>query len=466
MNTERSRRTRASKVRRLAALASLVSVTLAAPSHAEPTAREHFASGVEASRRGDLVVALEHFEKAQALSPNQTVLFNLGQTYSALGRPVEALGALEKYIAMDGPSGDAVRRREVESLVKKNEARVGTLEVELEPPDAVLAIDGQAVSLVSGKTTRVAAGRRLLTATREGFHPTVRPLDVRPLETSRVRLVLEHPAAMPDAIIEARCKVPDVAVSVDGKVVGRSASAISVPVVSGTRRVRFERPGFVPSELDVVADAQSVARAECALAYDPSFPARERAALRVSVSDARAAIFVNGMPFRGERIPPGRHTVDVTAPGFRPWRGEVNARAGVPNEIRVTLVPTEERRRAERAQTRKIVAYSTGGVGLALLGVGTVVYVSNQSRYDEWREARDALANDLSNGQSGPDQAQQAEDLQERAASIQRTDDLAVGALVLGGALVTLAAILLVTGEDAPPEQKKQRATNPFQITF
>jgi hypothetical protein len=144
----------------------------------------------------------------------------------------------------------------------------------------------------------------------------------------------------------------------------------------------------------------------------------------------------------------------------------VNARAGARNEIRVTLEPTEERRHAERARTRKVVAYSTGGVGLALIGVGVFVYTSNQTRYDEWKADQSAFSDELSSGQTGPDQARQSEELQERAASIQRTDDLALGAVVLGGALVTLATILFVTGEDAPPAQKQKRAAYPLRFTW
>ena len=450
----------------VAALAALASMTFADPSYAEPTAREHFALGVEASRRGDLVVALEHFEKAHALAPNQTVLFNLGQTYSALARPVEALSAFERYLKMDDPPGDAGRRREVEALVRKNEGRVGMLEVELDPPDAALQIDGQPVNTVAGAKTRVAAGRRLVTATREGYRAAVHAVEVRPSETSRVRVALERPLVAPDAFIEARCATPDVTVSVDGVVVGGSLRALLVPVVSGEHRVRFERRGFVPSETAVVAGRKSVARVECALAQDLGLPASERAELRVRVSDSRATIRVNGVPFRGERLPPGPHAVEVVAPGFQPWKDQVNLRAGVRNELRVTLEPTAERSREEQSRTRSIVAYSTGGVGVALGGVAAILYVTNQPRYDDWRRDQQAFSRELSTGVETPGQARRAEDLQERAASIQRTDDLALGAGVLGGVLVAVSAALLLFDGDADARAPQKRAESPLELTW
>jgi hypothetical protein len=466
MSTRRARRMHARRVWVLAALVALASMTFADPSYAEPTAREHFAQGVEASRRGDLVVALEHFEKAHALAPNQTVLFNLGQTYSALARPVEALNAFERYLKMDNPPGDAGRRREVEALIRKNEGRVGLLEVELEPPDAALQIDGQPVSTVAGAKTRVAAGRRLVTATRDGYRPAVHAVEVRPSETTRLRVALERPSVAPDSFIEARCAVPDVTVSVDGVVVGGSLRALLVPVASGAHRVRFERRGFVPWEAAVVAGRKSVARVECALAHDLSLPVSDRAELRVLVSESRATIRVNGMPFRGERLPPGPHAVEVVAPGFQSWKDQVNLRAGVRNELRVTLEPTAERRREERSRTRSIVAFSAGGVGVALGAVAAILYVSNQSRYDDWRRDQQAFSRELSTGEPSPGQARRAEDLQERAASIQRTDDLALGAGVLGGVFVAVSAALLLSDGDADARASQERAAYPLRFAW
>jgi tetratricopeptide (TPR) repeat protein len=432
----------------------------------ELPAREHFERGVEASRQGDLVLALDHFEKAQALTPNQTVLYNLGQTYSALGRPVEALGVLERYLEADGASGDAARRREVEDLVRRNLARVGMLEVALDPSDASLDIDGVPAKPSGAGTVRIAAGRHLLTATKVGYRPSVVRVAVKAGEPTRVRLGLEPVSLDRDAFIEPSCATPDVTVVVDGVAVGRTPRTPLVPVASGAHRVRFERPGFALSEATVAVNPKSIARVPCELRLDPGLSASESAELRVLVGDPKAQIRVNGTPFRQGKLPLGPHVVEVTAPGFQTFREVVTVRRAMQNTLRVKLEPTAERERAERRDTRQIVAYSSGGVGIALGTVAAILYATNQARYEDWSRDQRALSNELAGGETRPDHAVRAADLQERAASIQRTDDIALGAGIVGGVLVAVSVGLLLSGEEPSTASRQNAVSHPLRFTW
>jgi hypothetical protein len=165
---------------------------------AEPrAARERFQSGVQAVQRGELARAAQDFEAAYALSPKAVVLFNLGHTYSALGRPVEAVRALRLYRTSE-PVLPPERAREVEDLIRSNERSIGMLKLELEPAQAKLKVDAAPATLESGKL-EIAAGSHVLVAELEGYAPGVLNVDVvAGLETSaRLALVPIAPVLEP-----------------------------------------------------------------------------------------------------------------------------------------------------------------------------------------------------------------------------------------------------------------------------
>src|ERR1700727_2890609 len=62
-------------------------------------ARERFDRGLRLFNDGDNPGALAEFKRAFELIPNPLVLYNIGLVYSAMGRPVEAVDALDKVIA-------------------------------------------------------------------------------------------------------------------------------------------------------------------------------------------------------------------------------------------------------------------------------------------------------------------------------------------------------------------------------
>jgi hypothetical protein len=444
---------------------ALLASSSLATAQTELSAREHFDRGVAASRQGDLIRALAHFEKAQTLAPNPTVLYNLGQTYTALGRPVDALRVLESYLEAGGASGNSERRREVEELVRKNEQRVGTLVLELDPVDAAVAIDGaNAVPNRAGEV-RAALGRRLVTATHEGYRALVMPAEVKSGEPIRLRIALEPLLSQPNAFLDLSCPTPDVAVFVDGGAVGRSPLRAPVRVASGGHRVRFERRGYATFESEVVASPNATANVRCVLAADSALLPHELGELRVETSQSNAKVTVDGAPFRRGKLPLGLHSVEAAAPGYERWSELVTVRAGAPNHVDVSLKPTAEQRLADASRTRRVVAYSMGGAGLVLAGVATALYFTNQARYNDWRDDQRAFAKELAAGDPTPAHAQTALDLQDRAASIQRTDDIALGTAVLGGALVGISLVLLLTEEhtDAP---RRARAGSPLRFDF
>ena len=62
----------------------------------------HFQAGTGALDRGDAAVAVVELERAAALAPEQSEIFNhLGLAYAAAGRRGDALFAFERAVALD-----------------------------------------------------------------------------------------------------------------------------------------------------------------------------------------------------------------------------------------------------------------------------------------------------------------------------------------------------------------------------
>src|SRR5271154_2835885 len=80
----------------------------AAPTEAaRQEARDRFDRGLKLFNDGDNPGALAEFKRAFELIPNPLVLYNIGLVYAAMGRPVEAVDALDKVLATQGAlSGD------------------------------------------------------------------------------------------------------------------------------------------------------------------------------------------------------------------------------------------------------------------------------------------------------------------------------------------------------------------------
>jgi hypothetical protein len=152
------------------------------------TARARFESGVKAVERGDLATAALEFRAAYALSPQPVVLYNLGLTESALGRPVETVRALRAYLASQ--PNDAQRVSEVTALIRMNERRVGLLALQVKPETALLEVDGVAVVPEGGKIA-LAAGPHVLVGKAEGHAPEILNLTVLPETEIEARIELE-----------------------------------------------------------------------------------------------------------------------------------------------------------------------------------------------------------------------------------------------------------------------------------
>src|SRR5262245_19447217 len=77
---------------------------------ARADARSHYERGVRLVEERSYQATLGEFELANQKSPHFAVLYNSGLCQVALGRPLEAVEALTKYLKDGGPEVPAARR--------------------------------------------------------------------------------------------------------------------------------------------------------------------------------------------------------------------------------------------------------------------------------------------------------------------------------------------------------------------
>ena len=162
-------------------------------------ASERFRSGVAFYKDRDFPAALVEFKRAYELAPNYRVLFNLGQTARELRDYAGALSAFEQYLREAGPEILTARRKEVQASVEELKRKVGRIKVSTNVDGAEILIDDVSVGVAPlAAPVVVNVGRRKLVATRSGYTPGQRVVDVAGMEEAALTLELtkiEEPRA-------------------------------------------------------------------------------------------------------------------------------------------------------------------------------------------------------------------------------------------------------------------------------
>ncbi|HEY3496902.1 MAG TPA: PEGA domain-containing protein, partial [Polyangiaceae bacterium] len=234
-----------------------------------------------------------------------------------------------------------------------------------------------------------------------------------------------------------RAEPAEAAVEIDGERVTPSGEG-QVSVAVGKHIVLATHDGYEPLLLPIEVRGGETLTLHLSLStLRPMLvpvPVDTLVSVRILPSDPSARVFVDGSPFDGQVLPAGRHRVEVMGQGYAPWARDVEVSAGRTNVVLVPLEPLPPRESAARAD-RKAWALVTGVSGILCAGIVTALQIYNNGRYREWSSDRDQLSQEITAGSAGPDRAARARDLQQRAAQIQRTDDVSV---LFGGASVAL----------------------------
>ena len=156
-------------------------------------AHQHFERGLALATQYNYAQALQEFLEAYRLRPHFAVLYNIGQAYIALGLPVDAVAALEHYLAAGKEEIPAERAQQVHSQVAAEKALIADVTLTVNPSGAAIQIDGHDIGRAPlADPVRLAAGKHLISVAMPDGTQLSRPVILQ--GTEQLALTFELPA--------------------------------------------------------------------------------------------------------------------------------------------------------------------------------------------------------------------------------------------------------------------------------
>jgi hypothetical protein len=450
-----------------------VSMAQTSPEAARTEARERFDRGLRLFNDGDNAGALAEFRRAYELVPNPVVLFNVGLTYAAMNRPVEAVDAFDKLLANPGALA-ADRLAKAKASREEQAARIAELDVTVNVEGAVIEID----NVEAGRTPlkaplRVASGSHVVGAVAGGYTPARKEVTIAGRTKEKVAFEL---VAMQGRLahLALKTKLPGADVMVDGQSVGKTPLAASLSLAPGVHTVELRRSGYVTAKQDVTLG--DGANGEIALdpEEDAALLASEGGMLALEVSEPQSVLSVDGKvrgPYAGPvRLPKGPHRIHLERGGFFPFERDVDIPSGRALTIKVDLEPTPETRASyvSSARSRRTWGLITLGGGVAVTGASVGFHFWNKGKENDAKKKFNAYAASFDPGK----ECDQAGVVQLPGDTCNVRLDLAEDDLKkirgryvigyvgmgVGVAAIALGTVLIVTGDDPGKYDKKPSA--------
>ncbi len=370
-------------------------------------ARDRFDRGLKLFNDGDNPGALAEFKRAFELIPNPLVLYNIGLVYSAMGRPVEAVDALDKVLATEGAlSGERLAR--ARQSRDDQAARIAKVSVVTNVP-ATIEVDNVEVGTTPQTTPlRVAGGVHVVGAVAGGYVPMRKEVTVAGGATAEVKLDLVE---MQGRVAHASVKthLPGADVVIDDQVVGKTPLPSSLTVAPGAHKIELRRAGYTTARdtLQLGDGAEGEVTLE---------PEEDRASLgtlggvlAVVPSETDPVLTIDGkvrgvVPADGVRMMAGPHHLTFERGGFLPVERDVTIDAGRTTSLRVVFDPTPETRAAYLSKTSSQrtwgIISGVGGLVLAGGAIGFLVWNGQQRKtaHDDEDTAELNIQNPVPNG--------------------------------------------------------------------
>jgi hypothetical protein len=401
-------------------LSSLLSVTLVCasasgqPAPGAPVvsdavrteARDRFDRGLRLFNDGDNAGALAEFKRAHDLIPNPLVLYNIGLVYAAMGRPVEAVEALDKVLAT--PGAVAPDRAERARQTRDDQAaRIAKVSVVTNVP-AEIEID----NVVAGHAPmtaplRVAGGLHVVGAVASGYAPVRKEVTVAGGTAAEVKLDLVEMQGRV-AHVTIKTHLPGADVVIDDQVVGKTPLPESLTVVPGPHKVELRRAGYVTARQDLQLGDGASGEAILEPEEDHGALGSSAAVLAVQSTEPDPVLTVDGRErgvarADGVRLAPGPHHLVVEHGGFLPVERDVTLDAGRTTSLAVAFEPTPETRAAYQSKisTQRTWGLALGGGGVVLAGGSVGFLVWNGQQRKQATSDLNAAENEIENPPKG-----------------------------------------------------------------
>jgi len=192
-------RLRLARLSRLVALSiSLLAWTSFARADDKDEAEKHFRAGVALQKSEDFNGAIAAFETSLRLYPSRAALFNLANCLRAAHRYDEAIDAHEKLLRDYGSELDEPMRSAALAQLQELQNLVGSLDVQVDPPDAEIWIDGRQVGRAPlPRAIFVSPGEHDLQVQREGYERVNLRVEVQSREQVSRQIHLERSTTTP-----------------------------------------------------------------------------------------------------------------------------------------------------------------------------------------------------------------------------------------------------------------------------
>lgn len=204
-------------------------------------ARRLFEEGVAMTEQERWGEALEYFRRSRALVDRPSTTFNIAVALLRLGRPTEAMRALEDFLRSDEGAPNSAKRRQARELLEMALKSIARLDLRVGPENAEVRVNGE-LQAGAGLVREIVLdpGRHTVRVTAEGFE--AQTFEVSMLDGERVQreLTLER-VVDTTTELEITANVPGATIYVDGVPVG--ASSWRAEVTPGRHDILVEADG-------------------------------------------------------------------------------------------------------------------------------------------------------------------------------------------------------------------------------
>jgi len=195
-------RTTSKRVGYLITLLAILTAPQSARAGAKEEARKHYDRAIELIDDGQLAEAIVEFQRSYDLTKHFSVLYNIGQVYVSLAKPVEAIAAYEGYLVGGGRNIPVARRSEVEKEIARQKVRIATLVFRILPDGATVRVDGNEVG--RAQPLSVGIGEHVISVVADGYQPAEVKVTVAGEDRRTIELTLtpiSEKKVEPDALV-------------------------------------------------------------------------------------------------------------------------------------------------------------------------------------------------------------------------------------------------------------------------